>query len=63
MKKRLAVENDDKASQWSITDLLPLHDRIGMLRHCPHGLKYNTHITAERCTKLRGLDSNEHAEA
>ena len=31
MKKRLAVENDDKASQWSITDLLPLHDRIGML--------------------------------
>ncbi len=29
MKKRLAVENDDKPTQWSIADLLPLHDRIG----------------------------------
>lgn len=29
VKKRLAVENDDKPNQWSITDLLPLHDRIG----------------------------------
>lgn len=30
VKKRLAVENDDKATQWSIADLLPLHDRIGV---------------------------------
>ena len=30
LKKRLAVENDDKASQWSIADLMPLHDRIGI---------------------------------
>ena len=29
VKKRLAVENDDKATQWSVADLLPLHDRIG----------------------------------
>ena len=29
LKKRLAVENDDKATQWSVTDLLPLHERIG----------------------------------
>ena len=28
-KKRLAVENDDKATQWSVSDLLQLHDRIG----------------------------------
>lgn len=29
VQKRLAVENDDKATQWSITDLLPLHKKIG----------------------------------
>ena len=29
VKKRLAVENDDKPTQWSVADLLPLHDRIG----------------------------------
>ena len=33
VKKRLAVENDDKATQWSITDLLPLHERLGKLLH------------------------------
>jgi len=31
VKKRLAVENDDKPTQWSIADLLPLHDRLGEL--------------------------------
>ena len=31
MKARLAVENDDKATQWSVTDLLQLHERIGKL--------------------------------
>jgi len=29
VKKRLAVENDDKPTQWSVADLLPLHDRLG----------------------------------
>ena len=29
-QKRLTLENDDKASQWSVTDLIPIHEAIGV---------------------------------
>ena len=35
VQKRLAVENDDKGTQWSITDLLPLHHKIGQSCSAP----------------------------